>query len=388
MGGIYLLGSQPGTVERYNHVHDITRARNCAFGIYFDSGTSHVVVSNNVVHDCQDANFFLATISASNRVVNNIFAFGPGRQLSAAKRNPKSSPSIFGRNIVAWDEGVFAEGFPGEDTISLSGNVYCAPEESRPKKAPRGGSYRELPFVDAKSRNFAIADNLAVQAAGFVPFSIAGCGRAGACHVTAGMPEVPQTFPCAPEPEQEDVKDSFEEAEPYTMAPGWSVLAPDGTNTVRVSDTVFYKGRKALEIIDDKKDWRPHLYRSVSRSRGVVRLSFALRIEGMAQPRLELRGSTGSIDLRVTADGKLSFCGESLVKLDDGEWNRIGLEFPLGSVEGVRGGRLVVVSEKGDKKSFDVKLPRRFMSFGWIGLHSCGDKGRYYIDEFKLVQKR
>jgi hypothetical protein len=148
MGGIYLLGSQPGTVERFNYIHDVTRARNCAFGIYFDSGTSHVVVSNNVVHDCQDSNFFLAAISASNRVVNNIFAFGPGRQLHAAGRNPKSSPTRFERNVVAWDEGAWADGLPGEEAISLSGNLYLAPEESRPKNAPRGGVYVDSFFAD------------------------------------------------------------------------------------------------------------------------------------------------------------------------------------------------------------------------------------------------
>ena len=388
MGGIYLLGSQPGTVERFNYIHDITRARNCAFGIYFDSGTSHVVVSNNVVHDCQDSNFFLAAISASNRVVNNIFAFGPGRQLHAAGRNPKSSPTRFERNIVVWDEGVFVEGFPGEEAISLAGNLYCAPEEARPKNAPRGGEYVGFPFADAKKRDFSFVDAAPAKAAGFIPFSLAGvgCDREGDRRMTAHMPPVPHTFPSAPDPQEEDIKEDYEEEEVGALASGWSVLDPDGTNTVRVTDAVAFNGRKALEIVDDKKDWRPHLYRSVGRTSGVVRLSFAIRIEGNAQPRLELRGSAGSINLRVAADGVLSFCGENLVRLNEGEWTRIGLEFRLGSVENERTGRLVVMSKNGSKENFNVKLPRRFKSFGWIGVHSCGNKGRYCLDEFRLVQ--
>jgi hypothetical protein len=153
-----------------------------------------------------------------------------------------------------------------------------------------------------------------------------------------------------------------------------------------VVDGISFKGSKALEIVDDKKDWRPHLYRSVGWSRGKARLSFALKIEGKAQPRLELRGSSGGVNLRVSADGELSFCGENLMKLNEGEWNRIGLEFRLGVIEGERMGRLVVLPQNGQRRSFDVKLPRRFTSFGWIGLHSCGDRGRYHLDEFRLVQ--
>lgn len=51
--GIYLLGVQPGTVVRGNHIHDVTAADYGGTGIYPDEGCSHVVIEHNWVHDVQ-----------------------------------------------------------------------------------------------------------------------------------------------------------------------------------------------------------------------------------------------------------------------------------------------------------------------------------------------
>ena len=386
MGGIYLLGRQPGTVERFNHIHDVTRARNCAFGVYFDSGTSFVTVTNNVVHDCEDTNFFLAAISASNRVENNIFVCGPRVQVHYAPRNKDAMPTRYAHNIVAWDEGKFSYSEPGEDTIEFADNLYWCPEEIRPKKDPRGFAFAPLAFADLNTRDLRLADTNVAVKAGFVPFSIDGCGKISPVSLTADMPKVPDVFFPAPEPNMDDMREDFEKVPVGAAFPGWSVLQPDGTNTIRVTERTAASGRRSLEIIDDKKDWRPHMYRSIYCPKGRWKLSFALRIEDHAQPRIGLRGDDQEFPLRVEADGMLSAAGKSLMKMEEGKWYRTTVSLVMGKERKEHVCVVTVSPPEGPSRDFSVPLPPKMQAVHWIGIHSCGTKGRYYLDDFILVQ--
>ena len=386
MGGIYLLGRQPGTVERFNHIHHVTRARNCAFGVYFDSGTSLVTVTNNVVHDCEDTNFFLAAISASNRVENNIFVCGPRVQMHALPRNPSSSPTRYARNIVAWDDGKFTYSQQGEDTIEMADNLYWCPEEIRPEEDPRGCTYAPIRFADLAARDLRIADTNAATKAGFIPFSIDGCGKTSPVVLTKGLPKVPDVFFAAPDPIAENVDENFEDVAVGGAFPGWSVLQPDGTNTVRVTDKVAATGSRSLEVIDDKKDWRPHFYRSIARNKGNCTLSFSLMVEGKAQPRIDLRGD--DIEprpvIRVLADGTLTASDKPLVKLETGKWYGIAIAMQLGKGRERHEYSVAVTPKGGEGKTFTIPLSPKFKSFYWVGIHSCGNGGRYWIDDFKI----
>jgi hypothetical protein len=72
-GGIYLLGVQPGTVVRGNHVYRITAADYGGWGIYPDEGSSHLLVVDNWVHDTQGPSL---SIHFGREIVvrNNVFA--------------------------------------------------------------------------------------------------------------------------------------------------------------------------------------------------------------------------------------------------------------------------------------------------------------------------
>lgn len=73
MGGIYLLGEQPGTVIRNNHIYDIEAAVYGAWGIYLDQGATGVVVESNLVHGPSE-NAFTIHFGRDNLVRNNVFA--------------------------------------------------------------------------------------------------------------------------------------------------------------------------------------------------------------------------------------------------------------------------------------------------------------------------
>ena len=46
---------------------------------------------------------------------------------------------------------------------------------------------------------------------------------------------------------------------------------------------------------------------------------------------------------------------------------------------------MTVTPKGGESRSFTLPFAKRFISFTWIGIHSCGANGRYYIDDFRIV---
>ncbi|MFD0713363.1 nitrous oxide reductase family maturation protein NosD [Paenibacillus sp. GCM10027626] len=75
MGGIYLLGVQPGTVVRGNLIYNVRKKNYGGWGIYLDEGSAHIIVENNIVHHTH-SQCFHENIGRENTVRNNIFAFG------------------------------------------------------------------------------------------------------------------------------------------------------------------------------------------------------------------------------------------------------------------------------------------------------------------------
>jgi parallel beta-helix repeat protein len=72
MGGIYILGMQPGTIISENCIHSVAGHKYGGHGIYLDEGSSFVVVENNLVYDTTSPTFFLH-YGRENIVRNNIF---------------------------------------------------------------------------------------------------------------------------------------------------------------------------------------------------------------------------------------------------------------------------------------------------------------------------
>ncbi|MBZ5564910.1 MAG: right-handed parallel beta-helix repeat-containing protein [Acidobacteriia bacterium] len=124
MGCIYTLGVQPGTVERYNLCHDVTRYVHGygGWGLYTDEGSSNILIENNVVYRAEDGGFH-QHYGAENLVRNNIFAFGRTAEIRRTRLEPHRSFS-FEHNIVYWELGTLLDGSWDDGNYHFDSNIY------------------------------------------------------------------------------------------------------------------------------------------------------------------------------------------------------------------------------------------------------------------------
>lgn len=98
MGGVYLLGEQPGTVVRGNVISEVEKKNYGGWGVYLDEGCSHVIVEDNICYLTSSQGFHVH-YGRENIVRNNIFAFGGDGQ-AAMTRGEAHNSFTFLRNIL------------------------------------------------------------------------------------------------------------------------------------------------------------------------------------------------------------------------------------------------------------------------------------------------
>jgi hypothetical protein len=113
--GAGIFNAGPGSVLRYNLVHDVVGAkRGFGLGLYLDEFRTRVTMENNITYNTGFTGLHLHN-NYGHTIVNNIFAFGGKAQLSwtrfhgihfgmrkAKYRHPLHT---FQRNIVYWKDG-------------------------------------------------------------------------------------------------------------------------------------------------------------------------------------------------------------------------------------------------------------------------------------------
>jgi hypothetical protein len=213
MGGIYTLGSQPGTVVHDNHVHDIQSFGYGGWGLYTDEGSTDIVMERNLVHDTKTGAFF-QHYGKENRIRNNIFAFATQFQLEGTRPEPHVS-FYFERNIVYWDNdsplmgGCHSASVPCAINFKMDHNAYWN-ASGKPPLFPgnlRLGQWREQQdqdghslvadplFADAKKRNFQLNTSSPALQIGFQLFDLTRAGRTEPAVLTRDLPRVPPGFP-------------------------------------------------------------------------------------------------------------------------------------------------------------------------------------------------
>lgn len=98
MGGIYLLGKQPGTRVTGNLIHDVRARFYGGFAIYTDEGSSFIRIENNLCYNTTEGGFN-QHYGCMNVIQNNIFACSDQYLLRMARPEAHLG-AVFCRNIL------------------------------------------------------------------------------------------------------------------------------------------------------------------------------------------------------------------------------------------------------------------------------------------------
>jgi parallel beta-helix repeat protein len=201
MGGVYLLGVQPGTVVRGNLIHDVERASYGGWGIYTDEGSSHIIIENNICYKVS-SQLFHQHYGRENVVRNNIFAFGREgiaaysrpeehigftfeRNIALVDNQPYFTNTAFGKckyisdlNIV-WDISG-KEVKSGKITWDHDGKLLLDPVYSTADLKAMGLEMHSILadpcFQDAANFDFSLKEGSPALAIGFVPIDLSDVG--------------------------------------------------------------------------------------------------------------------------------------------------------------------------------------------------------------------
>ncbi|MFA6948727.1 MAG: right-handed parallel beta-helix repeat-containing protein [Eubacteriales bacterium] len=139
MGGVYLLGAQPGTVVRRNLIHDIKSRDYGGWALYTDEGSGYVTLEENICYNTSD-NCYHQHYGRMNTVRNNIFAFA-GKEIMRITRFEGHLSIIFENNIILTD-GCPVYGVSDEHlacgTMACSGNLIWQTGGGAPVMAKNG----------------------------------------------------------------------------------------------------------------------------------------------------------------------------------------------------------------------------------------------------------
>jgi len=202
MGGVYLLGRQPGTFVRGNLIHDVTSKHYGGWGLYADEGSSQITFENNICYNLTN-NGFHQHYGSYNTVRNNIFALS-GEAPAALSRAEAHLGLVFENNIlVSNDTTSFYIGYTedkgplGAQLLSirnlcydLSGKapdflafgkkedfkVYTRDEAQNEKQWDEGSVVGNPLFVDFEGRDFTLKEDSPAFALGFKQIDMSDVG--------------------------------------------------------------------------------------------------------------------------------------------------------------------------------------------------------------------
>lgn len=133
MGGIYVLGKQPGSRIEHNRIRDVDARGYGGWGVYLDEGSTGWTVEDNVVTDTKTGGFHIH-YGGDNAIRNNVFAFARKEGQLIRSRDDKQGPIRFERNLVVARPGDAPLVVPSwlKRDVVLTGNLYAVPPTALP----------------------------------------------------------------------------------------------------------------------------------------------------------------------------------------------------------------------------------------------------------------
>ncbi len=154
MGGVYLLGSQEGTVVSNNLIYNVRAREYGGWAIYTDEGSAYITIENNVCYDCSE-NCFHQHYGKMNVVRNNLF-FKAGAELCRITRGEMHLSAVFENNVLVADNcavyGFLAKEHLEFGVVQTRNNVICS--ASGKNITVIAGADKKYGFTEAKKLGF------------------------------------------------------------------------------------------------------------------------------------------------------------------------------------------------------------------------------------------
>ena len=167
MGGIYMLGVQPGTVLSGNVIHNVAadpgQGGYGGWGIYLDEGSSQMTVEKNLVYACGSDSYHLH-YGADNVIRNNIFALSAESQVRVVSRYEDHKTADFTNNIILTDgkTPVFSH-IQNAKALSAAGNILWDVREGGSLYALTDGDETRAMSLATARRKGLLGDNIAAD---------------------------------------------------------------------------------------------------------------------------------------------------------------------------------------------------------------------------------
>ena len=403
LGGIYTLGASEGTELQFNRIHDISRVEYGGSGIYFDQGTTGILVENNVVYDTQDATFTVHW-GKENTVRNNILVNGENIQLGIG-RHDKSGALLFERNIIAWSQGRATLSRKVRDDWSFSSNLYWPSgdakvdfgqglsfEEWQKLGKDRDSMFADPGFRSAKDADFELSPQSPAFKLGFKPFKMDDIGRLTKTRRSKKSPEVPHGYPEATLPPPMAIAMDFESFNAGDSLPGVAVYENNKKEVVRVTDEHSASGKRSLKVIDGPgtgPSYNPHFCFRPNYKSGTLVCSFDVRLGVGSQLMHEWRDWQSALiagpSIRIDQKGALFAGKKELMKLPHSQW--LGIKITCGLGKQAKGQYdLSVRLADGTEKTFEsLPCAPNCRLLNWLGWVASGtESSTFYLDNLKL----
>lgn len=404
MGGIYLLGRAPGTVCRYNHIHDVFSYAYGGWGIYPDEGSSYLRIENNVVYNTKTGGFH-QHYGQENRIENNIFAYAHEGQIQRTRMEDHLS-FTFRRNIVYFNNGWLLSSNWSDNQYDLDFNCYWdeatgavlfagnSLAQWREKGQDEHSIIADPLFENPQAFDFRLKPESPALAIGFEPIDMSGIGLYGDdawVQAPRQVPHPPSELPAPFEPKF--VRDDFENTPAGALPKDATALGTTAEATILVSEQTAAGGTRSLKFQDKPgldKSYNPHLVYHPKVFSGRVAGSFDVRVEPGVVVYCEWRteGHPYKVGPRIhiAGDGTLTAGEKALLKIPTGEWVRVEIAAGLGDESD--GTWTVAVTAPGQETVTAERIPfvhSDFRHLAWLGFVADADvDGVFYLDNISL----